>query len=154
MELGIAGFSFEDLYRPAGCGRLAERFDEPLARRPGAVPGLRRLPRLGRHQRKGPAESELLIRVARHVSRFLARLFNIEAELAELSGASPASCRCSSSSASSSPAASSRRARRTGPPLAEFPSLDARMRLLLAAGLPGGLARRTPSARSPSPCSP
>src|SRR4051812_15392527 len=81
LHLGLPGFSFEDLYRPCGLRRLAERFDAQLQ---GDAPDLFQAfdayRKSGGTTPSGPAESDLLIQVARHVSRFVATLFGIGTE--------------------------------------------------------------------------
>jgi len=82
---GIPGFSFGDLYKPAGLARLSRRFDEELAAADAAL-----FARFDAYRKAGgqglaaPAESELLIAVARHVSSFVGRLFRVDQELAAL----------------------------------------------------------------------
>ena len=78
FELGIPGFRYPDLHDNAGLARLHDAFlaelvkaDLGLAREFEAYRKGETLPK--------PAESELLIRVARQLSAFVARLFRIEA---------------------------------------------------------------------------
>ncbi|HEY0093999.1 MAG TPA: pyridine nucleotide-disulfide oxidoreductase, partial [Archangium sp.] len=81
LTLGIPGFGFEDLYRPRGLRRLAERFDEQLATdEPELFKAFEAYRKSGGKGLTGPAESELLIRVSRHVSAFLTRLFGLETD--------------------------------------------------------------------------
>jgi len=86
LRLGIDGFSFEDLYRPSGLRRLNDRFFADLRK---ADPAL--FDEFDAYRQSGgtslapPGESELLIRLSRHVSSFVGRLFHIEAELHQLS---------------------------------------------------------------------
>ena len=81
LTLGIAGFSFEDLYRPRGLRRLSERFDAQLAAdEPELFQVFDSYRKAGGKGPEGAAESELLIRVARHVSAFVSRLFGVDAE--------------------------------------------------------------------------
>ncbi len=92
LQLGIDGFSFDDLHRPAGLQRLHVQFLMALRDADPALStrfSLYREASLAGTPRGGltaPAESELLIAVAEHQSRFIARLFNVEAELAQLRG--------------------------------------------------------------------
>ena len=76
LTLGLDGFEFADLYQATGLRRLSERFDAELA---GEDPALATaFSEYRRTQGQGlskPAESDLLIRVSRHGSRFVARLF-------------------------------------------------------------------------------
>src|SRR5262245_49309194 len=80
FELGVPGFRYPDLHKPERLRLLHDRFlfeleaaDPALAKEFAAY---RAAPPAGLAP---PAESELLIRVARHVARFVARLFRIEA---------------------------------------------------------------------------
>jgi NADPH-dependent glutamate synthase beta subunit-like oxidoreductase/NAD(P)H-flavin reductase len=84
LSLGIDGFSYDDLHRAPALARLHERFlqqlkadDSALAAEFEALRGGAKLP--------PPKESELLIRVGEHVSRFVGKLFGVEKELAALS---------------------------------------------------------------------
>ena len=80
LTLGMPGFTFEDLYRPRGLRRLAERFDAWLTEHEPELFQAFDTYREARGTTYAAAESDLLIRVSRHVSRFLARLFNIDSE--------------------------------------------------------------------------
>jgi hypothetical protein len=88
LKLGIRGFSYSDLYEPQRLAELLDVFDQELA---GANPELfaswddyRRNPAKPRT----PVEiSALLVGVASHVSRFLTRLFRVEAEVDALAAA-------------------------------------------------------------------
>jgi hypothetical protein len=85
LTLGIPGFSFEDLYRPRGLRRLSERFDEQLAAdEPELFQAFETYRKSGGKSVTGPAESELLIRVSRHVSAFITRLFGLETDVDRL----------------------------------------------------------------------
>jgi len=79
VALGFDGFSFHDLYQPAGLARLSARFDAELkaadAQLFDAFAAYRAAQPLGAHGLTPPQESELLIKVAEHVSRFVLRLF-------------------------------------------------------------------------------
>ena len=81
FPLGLAGFSYADLYRPERLADLTGAFDAELR---SADPSL--FAAFEAHRREpsalGPVESSnLLIRVASVLSRFLGRLFGIEQEL-------------------------------------------------------------------------
>jgi NADPH-dependent glutamate synthase beta subunit-like oxidoreductase/NAD(P)H-flavin reductase len=86
LTLAVPGLAFDDLYRREGLVELdleflaaLERADAPLrARRAGA----RREP----EELSAKDESELLLALAPHLERFVARLFGIEAEVAALAG--------------------------------------------------------------------
>ncbi len=82
FPLGIEGFTYGDLHRPARLRALAEAF---YAEVEGADAGLHaRLAEYvaarGENLKGTRAESELLIEAAPHLSRFVARLFRIEEE--------------------------------------------------------------------------
>lgn len=90
LQLGITGFSFDDLHRPAGLQRLHVQFLMALR---DADPALSArftqyreasLQGTARGGLSAPAESDLLIAVAARVSRFVGTLFNVEAELESL----------------------------------------------------------------------
>src|SRR5215472_58940 len=80
FELGVAGFRYPELHKPERLKLLHERFLEELEQAEPVLAGqfaaYRAAPPAGLAP---PAESELLIQVARHVARFVARLFHIEA---------------------------------------------------------------------------
>ncbi|WNG28888.1 pyridine nucleotide-disulfide oxidoreductase [Cystobacter fuscus] len=141
LTLGIPGFSFEDLYRPRGLRRLSDHFDAQLAKdEPELFQSFDAYRKAGGKGLEGPAESELLIRVARHVGAFVSKLFGVEAE----------SDRLARSLKSELPLFDfkrefiTRRVFKKGasdrPTLAEYPSLDARMRLMLSLAFPEALA--------------
>ena len=141
LTLGIPGFSFEDLYRPRGLRRLAERFDEQLAAdEPELFKAFEAYRKSGGESLTGPAESELLIRVSRHVSAFITRLFGLETDTDRLArhlkGELPLF--------DFKREFISRRVFKKGaaerPSLSEYPSLDARMRLMLSLAFPEALA--------------
>ncbi len=82
FALGIEGFTYGDLHRPERLRALAERFDEELRGTDAALhASLAEYTRArGETLRGTRAESELLIAAAPHLSRFVARLFGVEAE--------------------------------------------------------------------------
>ncbi|MCA1615853.1 MAG: FAD-dependent oxidoreductase [Acidobacteria bacterium] len=84
FELGIAGFSYGDLHRPAGLRALAERFYAELGREDAGLHSAltQYVAARGENLRGTKAESELLIAAAPHLSRFVARLFNVGRERA------------------------------------------------------------------------
>src|SRR6201989_2253568 len=86
FPLGIEGFTYGDLYRPERLRALAEAFyaevaraDAPLGASLAEYVGTR-----GENLKGTRAESELLIASAAHLSRFVARLFQIEGERGRL----------------------------------------------------------------------
>jgi NADPH-dependent glutamate synthase beta subunit-like oxidoreductase/NAD(P)H-flavin reductase len=88
LQLGLDGFSFDDLYRARGLARLHAEFLASLQRADAALAARydtwARAVRAGTPHGglTGPAESALLIAVAAEVSRFVGRLFRLDAELA------------------------------------------------------------------------
>ena len=86
FPLGIEGFTYGDLYRPARLRALAEAFyaevessDAELHARLTEYVAAR-----GEKLKGTRAESELLIAAAPYLSRFVARLFRVEEERARL----------------------------------------------------------------------
>ena len=84
LSLGFDGFSFEDLYRGPGLARLHERFLSQLKTDDAALAAEFEALRAGA-KLPPPKESDLLIRVGEHVSRFIGKLFGVQKELAALS---------------------------------------------------------------------
>ena len=81
LELGIPGFQYTDLHDPA---RLADLHEAFCARLQASDPGLgsEYMPWIrGEAKLPRPAESDLLIRVGRHVSEFVGDLFGIREEM-------------------------------------------------------------------------
>lgn len=91
FSLGIDGFSFDDLYAPAGLERLYGRFLMELrALSPDVAIQYDRyrsamLAGTPRGGLPGPQESDLLVAVAAFTSKFVSRLFRLEKELGALS---------------------------------------------------------------------
>ena len=87
LKLGFDGFSFDDLYRPAGLARLHARFLECMRADDDALGQSFDAYRhaIASNTPHGaltpPQESDLLVRVAEHVSRFVATLFGVAKEL-------------------------------------------------------------------------
>jgi NADPH-dependent glutamate synthase beta subunit-like oxidoreductase/NAD(P)H-flavin reductase len=137
LTLGLPGFTFEDLYRPRGLRRLSERFDAQLAaEEPELFQAFDAYRKSGGTGLAGPAESDLLIRVARHVSRFVARLFRIEGEVEALAGRLKGELPLFDFKREFITRRVFKKGAADRPTLAEFPSLDARMRLLMGLGFP------------------
>jgi NADPH-dependent glutamate synthase beta subunit-like oxidoreductase/NAD(P)H-flavin reductase len=81
LTLGISGFTYADLYEPTRLRALFQRWHEELATADPAL--LSRYDAYRASQGAGLAPealSELLVEVTPHVSRFVVRLFGIEAE--------------------------------------------------------------------------
>src|SRR4051812_28269983 len=82
FPLGIEGFTYGDLHRPVRLRALAEAFYAEVAREDASLgASLAEYVRSRGENLKGTrAESDLLIASAAHLSRFVARLFEIEGE--------------------------------------------------------------------------
>ncbi|NMO13726.1 FAD-dependent oxidoreductase [Pyxidicoccus fallax] len=141
LTLGLPGFTFEDLYRPRGLRRLSERFDAQLAENdPELFRAYDAYRKSGGTSLTGPAESDVLIRVARHVSRFVGKLFGVEAELEGLAGRQRGELPLFDFKREFITRRVFKKGAADRPTLAEFPSLDARMRLLMSLGFPEAVA--------------
>ncbi len=135
LTLGIPGFSFEDLYRPRGLRRLAERFDAQLSEdEPALFQAFDTYRKAGGTGLAGPAESELLIRVSRHVATFVARLFDVRESTERLAEGLKSELPLFDFKREFITRRVFKKGAPDRPTLAEFPSLDARMRLLLQLG--------------------
>ncbi|HEX9507638.1 MAG TPA: pyridine nucleotide-disulfide oxidoreductase, partial [Myxococcales bacterium] len=141
-QLGIPGFTIEDLHDPQGLKRLAERFDQDLAGHHRSL--FDRFDRYRQRQEKlGPVEeSELLIQVARHISRFLAQLFGIEREVEALSRALLVELPLFEFKREFMAKRVFRKGALDRPAAGEFPALNAKMGLLLQLGFPDALKDR------------
>ena len=85
LSLGIDGFSFEDLYRSEGLERLHARFLKDLEQTDPALATRFAAYRAAKGENeKGPQQSDLLIQVAAHVSRFVGQLFGVHGQLGAL----------------------------------------------------------------------
>src|SRR5258708_27010234 len=85
LTLGIPGFVYEDLYIPKRLKALADIFYAELAETaPEIHQELSEYIDSRGASHKGKAESELLISAAPYLSRFVARLFNVESRREEL----------------------------------------------------------------------
>jgi NADPH-dependent glutamate synthase beta subunit-like oxidoreductase/NAD(P)H-flavin reductase len=81
LRLGIDGFAFEDLYDPHGLKRLHETFLSQLAKDDANLAqDFEAYRASGGVGMPVPKQSDLLVRVADHVGRFVGRLFQIDAE--------------------------------------------------------------------------
>ncbi|MDX6268820.1 MAG: hypothetical protein QOD28_43 [Acidobacteriota bacterium] len=84
FPLGVSGFHYGDLYRPERLARLTAAFYAELQQDDATLHAalMDYTATRGANLRGTRAESELLIAAAPHVSRFVARLFKVEAERA------------------------------------------------------------------------
>src|SRR5215207_7206654 len=82
FELGVEGFTYGDLYRPARLRALAEAFYAEVEREDAALHTslAEYVAARGENLKGTKAESELLIAAAPHLSRFVARLFGVGRE--------------------------------------------------------------------------
>lgn len=79
FALGVAPFTYSDLYKSERLRDLAMAFDEEVARKDPALAQAFAEYRGGK-ELEGPAISDLLIRVAEYLGKFVARLFHVEDE--------------------------------------------------------------------------
>jgi hypothetical protein len=85
VTLGLAGFSFDDLHRPERLAALYERFcDDVQAHAPAFWSEWNAYRQTPDRPRTPPELSRLLVAMAHHVSRFVARLFRVELEDGEI----------------------------------------------------------------------
>ncbi|MDT7540732.1 MAG: hypothetical protein QOE33_636 [Acidobacteriota bacterium] len=82
FQLGIEGFTYADLYRPARLRDLTHSFYAELEREDATLHAslIEYTRARGANLRGTRAESDLLIAASAHLSRFIARLFHIERE--------------------------------------------------------------------------
>ena len=79
LTLGIAGFTYADLYEPQALARLCAAFDADLAMRDGALAERFAAYRACRGEGMTPEDiSAVLTDTAPHLGQFIARLFRIE----------------------------------------------------------------------------
>ncbi len=136
LNLGF-GFSFEELFRPAGLKRLHERFLTELQRQDPALSERFAAYRAAVGENEtGPKESDLLVAVSARVSAFVGELFGVSAELKALG----AELRGEKKLFEFKREFVTRRVFKKGaqdrPTAAEFPVLHARMQLLFSLGFP------------------
>jgi NADPH-dependent glutamate synthase beta subunit-like oxidoreductase/NAD(P)H-flavin reductase len=145
FRAGLEGFSYEDLYQPAGLRRLAERFDESLQQAdPALFAEFDAYRKAGGKGLAAPVESELLIRVSRHLSDFVARLFRLEDEVKALGQRLTGELRLFEFKREFITRRVFRKGAPDRPTAAEFPALDERMRLLMRLGFSGAEGAQDP----------
>ena len=86
-ELGLPGFSWADLHDARRLADLTAAFDRALAAEDPLLHARYQAHRSGAAPLRGPAESELLVALAPHLSRFVGVLFGVEDQLAALRAA-------------------------------------------------------------------
>ncbi|CDQ09366.1 conserved hypothetical protein [Acidithiobacillus ferrivorans] len=84
MSLVMNEFSYSELFTAAGLFRLDANFLRLLSAQDGGLATRLGAYRDGRQSLSGQARSEFLLRLAPHLERFIARLFCLEPEVAEL----------------------------------------------------------------------
>ena len=85
LELHLPGFTFHDLFRPEALARLSSAFDDALRKaEPELFAQFERYRASGGAGFSGTATSEVIIAVARHLSRFLAGMFGLEDQCKEM----------------------------------------------------------------------
>ncbi|MBX7097686.1 MAG: FAD-dependent oxidoreductase [Myxococcaceae bacterium] len=137
LELGIDGFSFEDLYRSEGLERLHARFLKDLEKADGALAARFAAYRAAHGENeKGPAQSELLIQVAAHVSRFVGQLFGVHGQLGALQKELTDEFKLFEFKTEFVARRAFKKGATDRPTKDEAPDLDRRMQLLFALGFP------------------
>jgi NADPH-dependent glutamate synthase beta subunit-like oxidoreductase/NAD(P)H-flavin reductase len=81
LVLGVAGYRYEDLYEPAKLEELHRAFERAFAEESPADFERFRAYRASRGAVSGRERSDVLLAVAPHVGRFVARLFGVEADV-------------------------------------------------------------------------
>ncbi len=85
LVLGLSGFSYADLYEPAGLRRLHEHFLAEFAAHDAAAFATFERYRAAKGEGFGPKEtSEALLAAAPHLARFVGQLFGVQRELEAL----------------------------------------------------------------------
>ncbi len=156
LHLGFDGFSFDDLYRPAGLQRLHGRFltmvrdaDPALSTR---FASYREAMAAGvaRGGLSAPLESALLIDVADQISRFLGKLFKLETELEQLRKRLTSEARLFEFKREFVTRRVFKKGAAARPTRDELPELDARVGLILSLGFGAELPPTHRSKVSPS----
>jgi len=141
LHLGIPGFRFPDLHHAARLADLTRAFDASLAAAEPALFARYDAHRAGSARLQGPAESELLLEVGAHLSRFLAKLFGVEKELGKLRDAAGRDAPIFRVKREFVQRRVFKKGAKDRPHSSDFPALDAQVRPLLDAA-----ARRDPRA--------
>ncbi|MBS2024402.1 MAG: hypothetical protein JST92_18535, partial [Deltaproteobacteria bacterium] len=81
LDLGLPGFTYADLHDPVRLTALTAAFDAQVLADAPELHARYVAHRAGTSRLEGPAESELLVQLAGHVSKFLAKLFGVEQDL-------------------------------------------------------------------------
>jgi len=134
---GLDGFTFEDLYRPAGLKRLHERFLSDLAAADAALAQrFEAYRQAGGKGLKPPEESALLIAVTRHLSAFIGRLFGIASHQEALAARLTRELRLFEFRREFITRRVFKKGAPDRPTVAELPALAARVSRLMALGFP------------------
>ena len=143
LHLGFPGFRFADLHDAARLADLTRAFDDSLRSADAALFARYDAHRSGAARERGPAESELLLEVGAHVSRFLARLFGAEKELGKLREAAGRDAPIFRVKREFVQRRVFKKGAKDRPTVADFPALDCQVRPLLDAA-----GKRDPRASS------
>ncbi len=136
FQLGIDGFTFDDLYQPAGLKRLHERFLSQLEKDDSALATSFAAYRAAPKSLKATDESALLIKVAPHVTRFVGALFGVAKELAQLGHELKADLSLFEFKREFVTRRVFKKGATDRPTAAEVPALEARMQLLFSLAFP------------------
>src|SRR6267142_493996 len=143
LHLGIPGFRFADLHDAARLADLTRAFVDSLRSADTALFARYDAHRGGAARQRGPAESELLLEVGAHVSRFLTRLFGAEKELGKLREAAGRDAPIFRVKREFVQRRVFKKGAKERPTAADFPALDSQVRPLLDAA-----GKRDPRASS------
>ena len=138
-QLGIAGFRYSDLNDAARLADLTRAFDDFLRAADGGLFARYQAHRSARLS--GPEESELLLQLGSHLSRFVGKLFGVEQELSRLRESAGRDAPLFRVKRDFVQRRVFKKGAKDRPQAADFAALDAQIRPLL-----GAAARRDPRA--------
>jgi hypothetical protein len=133
LRPGIAGFCYADLHDARRLADLTRAFDEELRAADPALFARYDAHRSGAARLRGPEESELLLQVGTHVSRFVGSLFGVQAELQKLRDAAGRDAPLFRVKRDFVRRRVFKKGAKDRPAAADFAALDARVRPLLTA---------------------
>ena len=142
LPLGIPGFRYSDLHDSSRLAQLTAAFDDFLRAEDGPLFSRYDAHRGGGAPLRGPEESELLLEVGAHLSRFVARLFNAEDDFAALRDAAGRDAPIFRVKREFVQRRVFKKGARDRPHADDFAGLDARVQPLLAAARSGRGSRR------------
>ena len=143
LQLGVPGFRYADLHDPHRLAALTDAFDADLRASDPALFARYEGHRSRERPLHGPGESELLIELSAHLSRFVGKLFGVERELAALRAAAGSDAAIFRVKRDFIQRRVFRKRAKDRPHAAGFAALDAQVRPLLEAA-----KRRDPRASS------